>query len=262
MRGVQIARFGSLLIALLATSTASAATTTLTGIVRDFKRGDQAGGHLDFETSLLTDKGIVQTTLGADGKPVYAGLTDNPSTTGQTNFDQWFRDTPGVNLSQSLSITLDDTGTPGIFHYINTEFFPIDGALFGNQGLNHNFHFTFELHTTFTFVQALGQTFRFFGDDDLWVFINGQLVIDLGGVHQAEAGDVSLNTLGLTDGNTYSLDLFFAERHTSQSNFRIDTSLVLVTPPPPNTQIPLPASGLIWSVLTVGAAVCRRRLFA
>ena len=45
----------------------------LFGVVRDFKMGNQPGGHPDFETMpSAADPGIVETTLGADGKPVYA----------------------------------------------------------------------------------------------------------------------------------------------------------------------------------------------
>jgi fibro-slime domain-containing protein len=59
------------------------------------------------------------------------------------------------------------------------------------------------------------------------VFINGKLVIDLGGVHGAESATVLLDSLGLTRGSTYPLDLFFAERHVTGSHFRVDTSLRL-----------------------------------
>jgi hypothetical protein len=52
------------------------------------------------------------------------------------------------------------------------------------------------------------------------------------------SGSVALNTLGLTVGDTYGLDLFFAERHTSASNFRIDTSIVLTQPPSGETPVP------------------------
>ena len=71
------------------------------------------------------------------------------------------------------------------------------------------------------------ETFTFVGDDDVWVFINNQLVIDLGGRHSQLTGSVSLDSLGLTVGSSYPLDVFNAERHTTQSNFRIDTTLAL-----------------------------------
>jgi len=108
-------------------------------------------------------------------------------------------------------------------------FFPIDGMLFGNSSghPDHNFHFTFELHARFTYDAGGDQHFMFIGDDDVWVFIDGRLVIDLGGVHGAHDQYVDLSRLYLTDGETYRIDFFFAERHRNQSNFRIETTLVM-----------------------------------
>jgi fibro-slime domain-containing protein len=87
----------------------------------------------------------------------------------------------------------------------------------------YNFHFTTEIHVSFQYNG--GETFTFTGDDDVWVFINKQLVIDLGGVHGAANANVQLDTLGLAPGGIYPLDVFHAERHTVQSNFRIDTTI-------------------------------------
>jgi fibro-slime domain-containing protein len=106
-------------------------------------------------------------------------------------------------------------------------FFPIDGQGFGNEGQAHNFGFTFELHMEFAYKG--GEVFTFSGDDDLWVFINDRLAIDLGGLHpeQPEVLDVdaAAASLGLVVGETYPLDLFHAERHTNESNFRIESTL-------------------------------------
>jgi fibro-slime domain-containing protein len=247
-----LTRLPALLItAAAAVGIARADTLTLTGVVRDF-----LDTHPDFESVGGFDLGIVETTLGVDGKPVYTGESGNPTTHGQTAFDQWYRDVPGVNLSTPLSITLDngEANPGGIYTFADSTFFPIDGALFGNQGRLHNFHFTFELHTEFTY--EAGQVFSFTGDDDLWVFINKQLAIDLGGVHSAMSASVNLDTLGLTPGADYDLDLFFAERHTSASNFRIDTSIVLRNEPPPSNGVPEISSTLYLlatSLLLVGA---------
>lgn len=212
---------------------AGADTISITGTIRDFN-----DTHPDFEDGIITDAGIVLPTLGPDGKPVYAGLTGNPSTHGQAAFDQWYRDTPGVNLTAPLTLTLDNTVTPdpNVYSLYDDAFFPIDGQLFGNQGRSHNFHFTFEVHTVFTYKG--GETFTFLGDDDVFVYVDNQLVIDLGGVHTALMGHVALDTLGLTLGNTYNFDLFYAERHTTESKFRVDTSIELRQPPTTTTTVP------------------------
>ncbi len=155
----------------------------------------------------------------------------------ESSFNQWYRDVPGVNMSAPLTLTLvrGDDGSYIFDDKIDPEydalggFFPIEDELYGNPGgsPDRNFHFTFELHTEFTYEADGAQVFKFTGDDDVWVYINGELVIDLGGVHAAQSQYVDLNRLGLEDGEDYSLDFFFAERHRTQSNFRIQTNLKL-----------------------------------
>ena len=195
----------------------------LVGTLRDFR-----DDHPDFETGFGSDPGIVRTLLGPDDKPVYAGTPITPTTSGQANFDQWYRDVPGVNRSRAHTIELSGpSGAKGTYSFSDSSFFPLDGELFGNQGRSHNYHFTFEVNTAFTYRG--GEVFRFTGDDDFWVFINRRLAIDLGGVHGPTAASVDLDTqsatLGITAGQTYPLHLFFAERHTTQSSFRVETTI-------------------------------------
>lgn len=195
----------------------------LYGILRDF-----SSTHPDFEgTNVGIDLGIVQPTLGADNKPVYAGGTAS-TTTGQANFDQWFRPVAGVNMELPIGIQLtEDPANPGQYVYDNRHFFPADNAGLGNEGREHNFHFTIELHTKFEYKG--GEVFTFRGDDDLFTFVNGKLAIDIGGVHLPLERTIDMDAraaeLGLEVGKEYTLDFFFVERHTLLSNFRIETSI-------------------------------------
>lgn len=216
----------------------------LSGTIRDFKTS-----HPDMQrgpSGLVL--GIVETVLGEDGKPIYSGLETDAIDSAES-FDQWYRDVDGINLSKELSIELIDPDGDGIYTYNYTpefnpiQFFPIDGELFGNDddgelipGLPHNYHFTYEINTQFTYIgdiaDSLDEILTFEADDDLWVFIDNQLVIDLGGVHPSEMGSVDLDDLGLNPGQNYDLDIFYAERNTTQAKFSIATDIVFETAAP------------------------------
>ncbi|MFN3654235.1 MAG: fibro-slime domain-containing protein, partial [Candidatus Nitrosotenuis sp.] len=77
-----------------------------------------------------------------------------------------------------------------------------------------------------------GQTITMTGDDDIWVFIDNKLALDQGGVQPPRTGTINLDTLALTPGKTYNFDLFFAERHTTQSSLGIETNIPLIPSTP------------------------------
>lgn len=186
--------------------------------------------HPDFEGSFASglDAGIVQQVLGMDDTPVYASATTTKSTSGAVRFFQWFHDDPTVNMTKDLDLPLvpsDDV--PGQFAYQDLEFFPIENELLGNEGRAHNFHFTLAASTTFEYRG--GEVFAFEGDDDMWVFVNRHLAIDLGGLHNSLSAEVSLDSVaapfGLQKGGVYPLHFFFAERHTIASHFTVRTTI-------------------------------------
>jgi hypothetical protein len=101
-------------------------------------------------------------------------------------------------------------------------------------------------------------SYPFQGDDDVFVFINDKLAIDLGGVHPAQTASIDLTypssgcpanvpagpcslsgwksstpcacILGLKPGNTYSFDLFYNERHTTESDLAFSTTIIIQCP--------------------------------
>ncbi|MBK8481064.1 MAG: DUF4215 domain-containing protein [Proteobacteria bacterium] len=200
-------------------------------VIRDFKAKGSSGGHQDFENDAyvnLLDFGIVRDQLDAVArKPVYAHGANSPrtneSTTNQTLFDQWYRDVAGVNQTEVQNLTLTRQAN-GSYVFHDATFFPIDGRLFGNQGRSHNFHFTSEVRYWFEYKG--NEVLEFIGDDDVWVFVKGQLAVDLGGVHGQDWGEVTLDAaaatrFGLQVGKVYEIAIFQAERHTTQSNYKL-----------------------------------------
>ena len=97
-----------------------------------------------------------------------------------------------------------------------------------------NFNFTLEGHAEFIYHQDDNLYFTFTGDDDVYLYINGVRVLDLGGAHQISKVQINLNEVAeqcnLHDGEIYTFDFFYMERHGSAANFGIETNIKIVDP--------------------------------
>ena len=124
---------------------------------------------------------------------------------------------------------------------VNPGFYPIDDLEYLDSaktiknpkfdwavsGCNHNYSFSMKISAQFKYVR--GQYFEFRGDDDVWVFIDNRLVVDIGGCHSPIEGAVDLDTMNLVEGKEYPFHIFFSERNATGSNFKMRTSINLQT---------------------------------
>lgn len=214
-------------------------------------------------------QGIVKNYLGADNLPIpsYATqsataaagvnkasqwVTGSEPVTSSDNFYRWFHEVEGLSKRYDRSITFTRQGNTNTYTYGGNNIFPLDDITFDsdsvskndsnvkdNRGrLTHNFSFTAHMTVPIKAEMNGSETFSFSGDDDVWVFLNGVLVLDIGGLHTALGGSFTINTdgtisssvdgvatklidAGLQKNRVYNLDFFYAERSTSESNTKI-----------------------------------------
>ncbi|MCU0661837.1 MAG: fibro-slime domain-containing protein [Myxococcota bacterium] len=183
--------------------------------------------HPDFHCNMAGQgitAGLILTSLDKDRKPIYnpnpPAVTggSNPMITSAQTFRDWFHNTAANVVSTGVIPLVETPAGSGLFKYASDDHVIVPG-----QG-----GFTTEIHSEFKYKP--GQVFSFLGDDDVWVFIDDELVVDIGGLHNDQTGSVDLDELGLIPGEVYSIDMFHAERCYPVSHFTLETSIDCFSP--------------------------------
>ncbi|MGL1901214.1 MAG: fibro-slime domain-containing protein [Fibrobacterales bacterium] len=199
--------------------------------------------------------GMVKGTLSSDGLPVLATNVCTNSTIGTW----WSKTGAAKNVELAFTHTGDNVYS---FRTAGEGFFPLDGCIDGGSemdiiadtliigktcavsGASRNYGFSAHLTREFYYVEngAEDQNFSFSGDDDVFVFINDQLILDIGGVHKPVTGQFNLkgavayiNNLSVNrndsikTGDIVKFDLFIAERRKTGSQVDIMINIPCLT---------------------------------
>ncbi len=208
--------------------------------------------HPDFQqqfTELPNSQiSFVQPTLNANGNPqLLADVPMGAYVKDAASFDQWWTATEGVN--KAVEVDIMGAKRSAVLHAIggdDTGWYPIDGKGLGNVDIvaplmytddahkaedeAHNHLFTAKIEAEFYYQGGKNEVLISHSDDDSWVFINGKLALDNGGLHGAAPVSVSLDDkaaeLGIQPGKKYKIVIFFVDRFFGGAVFNLSYNIL------------------------------------
>ncbi len=217
---------------------------------------DFSSAHSDFQSDVIPNDptlntlttGLVKKELGSDGKPQYIGPDGKVYIKNAASFSEWWK--PVANMNMKVDLTLKQFKRNALLNAIGSEdvmvdYYPLDGKGLGNVDYkapdmpkndpdkildeSHNQLYSLQFEGEFFFQGDAAEIILLDADDDAWVFINGKLALDAGGLHGIIPASVSLDDVvaefGLVPGKKYKINVFFADRQFGLAKFRLSNNL-------------------------------------
>lgn len=156
--------------------------------------------------------------------------SEDDSTVGAIKPFFWYSTSATTTLYPFLPI-LEEMGDS--YTHTDTPYYLDDGVDTLTEGkdsyVKRDFNYALDGHAKFVYNADEEQYFTFEGDDDVYLYVNGHLVLDLGGAHGIASETIRLNdyaaAIGLEDGGIYDFDFYYMERHGYGANMRIETNI-------------------------------------
>jgi fibro-slime domain-containing protein len=175
-------------------------------------------------------------------RPVYSQNGRSVANVATALFDTSYKN---MVFNDTLTFTYVP-GSAGLYRYSSAAFWPLDNRGYGNEpakGYNgtlispapHNY--SFAMHMKSPFQYAAGLTLAYGGNDDIWVFVNHKLALDLGGIHGSALDSIVLDSgtaskFGLVKDGIYDLDIFYAQRQADRSSIVLTAPIIAPVEPP------------------------------
>ena len=211
----------------------------LSGTIRDFRGTLDVLGHPDFglPNTPPVQRWTISPRLDRDGKPSVSKPQPGASSPQRTIhsedlFATWFRDTPCRNIAMPIKLLMGRVKSYGYTDQNPTWVYNVKGGSLGmpaDRGYNDAYYsvtgvtrpcntsWTVELGCSFEYRKDKGQWLYVSASNDLFIYLDGKLLVDIGGRSQPTTRSVDLNSIaasfGLVDRQRYALKFFVANRY-------------------------------------------------
>jgi fibro-slime domain-containing protein len=213
---------------------------------------DFGDANIDIDGHVVT--GLVESGLGTNGLPVASvfGRTGSFASGNVAGGGHFLGFDAGTNeldwwTPNGGTVTADGVAAAGMGSSLDlSSFYPSGGSFNGGANGFRTAHF----FGTFTLTNIGTAVFDLNADDDAWLFIDGELALDNGGVKDLVNSNAVMGTLNNLSAGTHTVDLFFADRHEIYSDLEFNISVA---------SIPEPAFVQFGSLLGFGGLLAYRR---